>query len=474
MLGLSKAAILGILTGLLGLTVSLTPFGAELEENVGLSILFKLRGTRQAPADVIIVSLDDMSAAHLKLPNDPAKWPRVHHARLIDNLVDAGAAAIAFDMIFSEARVSEHDHAFAEAIRRARNIVLFEYLSRETVPAADEKGSAAGDVYIEKRVPPLPLLADAAVALAPFPLPKVPVRVSWYWTFKTAAGETPTLPVVSFQVFALEVYEEFRRLLERVSPLHAVTLPPHRQALHTTTVDKLVRALKDILHNQPLVAQQMLEELHRSEAFAVDAKKRQLLRSLIGMYQSPDSQYLNFYGPPGTITTVPYYQALQVQEPSLSSGHEPDFRGKAVFVGLSERLRPEQKDGFYTVFSQANGLDLSGVEIAATAFANLLEDAPIRTLPFHRHLAVIVIWGIGLGLLCRPLPALTATSSALGLSAAYFAVAFHQFKTASIWYPFVTPLIFQTPFVLFGAILWKYLDTNRERKNIKIIRILYT
>ncbi len=35
---------------------------------------------------------------------------------------------------------------------------------------------------------------------------------------------------------------------------------------------------------------------------------------------------------------------------------------------------------FFTVFSESSGLDLSGVEIAATGFANLLEDFHVEPL----------------------------------------------------------------------------------------------
>jgi len=48
------------------------------------------------------------------------------------------------------------------------------------------------------------------------------------------------------------------------------------------------------------------------------------------------------------------------------------FRGKAVFVGFSALSQPEQDrygDDYETVFSQPSGLNISGVEIAATAFA---------------------------------------------------------------------------------------------------------
>ena len=46
--------------------------------------------------------------------------------------------------------------------------------------------------------------------------------------------------------------------------------------------------------------------------------------------------------------------------------------GRVVFVGQSELINLHE-DGFVTVFSRADGVDLSGVEIAATAFANLLD-----------------------------------------------------------------------------------------------------
>jgi adenylate cyclase len=467
MLRFFKATLLGLLTAALGVALGLVPLGHDLEENVGLHLLFQLRGPRQAPADVVIVSIDDVSATALSLPNDPAKWPRSHHARLTEILAQAGAVVIVFDIIFGEARATEEDQLFADAIHRAGNVILFEYLTRETQPLTDKSGSSIGHLYLERRVPPIPVLAQAAVALAPFPLPKVPVRVNRYWTFKTAAADTPTLPVVSFQLFATGVYDEFLRLHRQSSPSQAVMLAPQRDASITTSIDGTVRRLRDIFNNEPLTAQRMLGALQRDGVSYSDTKNRQLLTSLIRMYQSPASHYLNFYGPPRTLTTVPYYQVLQLREGSLTASHRIDFNGKAVLVGLSERLRPEQKDGFYTVFSQPSGFDLSGVEIAATAFANLLEDMPIRPLHFHSHLAVLFIWGVLLGIICRLLPTTIAIFSAMLLSVIYCAIAYHQFTAIGSWYPLIIPLLFQAPFACFGAVLWKYFDANKERQNIR-------
>ena len=84
----SKAIIIGLLTSLLGL--GLLPFGHQLEENVGVDLLFRLRGAREAPSDVLIVSIDKVSAAHLNLPPEPAKWPRTLHAHLTEYLAEQG------------------------------------------------------------------------------------------------------------------------------------------------------------------------------------------------------------------------------------------------------------------------------------------------------------------------------------------------------------------------------------------------
>jgi adenylate cyclase len=150
---------------------------------------------------------------------------------------------------------------------------------------------------------------------------------------------------------------------------------------------------------------------------------------------------------------VPYYQVLQLREGSITASHRIDFNGKAVFVGLSERLRLEHKDGFYTVFSQPSGFDLSGVEIAATAFANLLENMPIRPLHFHSYLAVLLLWGALLGITGHLLPTIIAIFSAMLMSIVYFAIVYYQFTTIGSWYPSIIPLLFQMPFGCFGTVL---------------------
>lgn len=325
---LSKAAILGLLTGIAGVIVGLLPAVVNLDEYVGLEFLFKLRGKRQPPSDVVVVSIDRESSDNLNLPDNPDKWPRSFHARLIENLSRAGAEAIAFDVHFIELRSPEDDQVFARAIRDARNVVLCEPLKAKEIPAAGA-GTSDPDVFsIVKIVKPPDLFAEPALATAPFVLPRIPFKVSQYWTFQTGAGDSPTMPAVVFQLFTLPVYGEFIRLLERASPNRARELPRY-QELQTKALKGLVRRIRAIFESEPLLADTMLRELENSQALALDAKKQQLVRSLIELYQSPNSRYINYYGPPRTITTIPYYQALQLNN-GASGGNGIDLKGKVV------------------------------------------------------------------------------------------------------------------------------------------------
>jgi len=114
------------------------------------------------------------------------------------------------------------------------------------------------------------------------------------------------------------------------------------------------------------------ESSERQDNPALSPETSRRLQALLAMYLGPERRYLNFYGPPRSIPTWSYGDVLSATVEQLAS-----FRDKVVFVGFSEERQPEQIDNFYTVFSQSNGLDLSGVEIGATAFANLT--APLST-----------------------------------------------------------------------------------------------
>ena len=464
----AKALLIGSTIGSVGILISIVPFGTSLEEAYGLHLLFILRGTRQVPTEVVIISLDKSSAEHLDISDSPRKWPRSLHAHLIEKLVQRKAAIIAFDIIFNEERVKEEDKIFAAAIEKAGNVVLADWLKKDKVPVFDSKGIHSGNLEIERILPPIAALENAALASAPFALPKVPVKVNRYWAFKTSAGDTPTLPVVVFQIFALQVYDQFIKLLNQAGATAELPLSAHKEdMLAHKSIKESIYLLKYYLELNPAIAAKMRAKLEASRAGAPDEKEYQILQSLRELYQGPQSRYLNFYGPPGTIPTISYYRVLEEVIDSSADADLIPLNGKVIFVGLSERLQPGQKDGFYTVFSQPDGLDISGVEIAATAFANILEDKPIRPLKAGLALMLLFSWGMLISVVCIFFPTTVAAAIMVSASGIYLFIALYSFRHTGLWIPVVIPLFFQMPVAFFGTLLWKFFEANRERRNIR-------
>jgi adenylate cyclase len=468
-----KRLLFAFLVGLLGILTNLTPLGLRMEEDFGLPWLFQSRGAVSPPSDVVVVSIDRASADELGLPVTPSLWPRDFHARLIEKLSKAGAKAIAFDLRFdTPGEEPQHDVTLANAMNHAGNVVIVERLDREDprLPADQPAHSYSGGSMV-KSAALLPIIADAAVAHVSFPLPRVS-RVNNYWTFKTDAGEAPTLPVVTLQLFALDAYDDFIRLLREVNLPLALRVPDGEKAI---AIENLVLTLRGIFTDEPQLAQQVLAALNRDSY--LDWKTRRLIRSLVSLYSGDETRYLNFYGPPRTVPTVPYYQALQISDdPQPTSSKGNDFRDKAVFVGFSAETQPEQdriRDDYHTVFSRPDGLYLSGVEIAATAFANLLDDRPLRPLPLPLSLAAVFLWGSVIAIACTALPQPTTivygalfVLLGLGLICLYVYIAHRQFASAGNWLPLVVPLL-QVPVAVLGAVSLKYYDVKREREILK-------
>jgi adenylate cyclase len=469
-----KGLALGLVIGLLGSLATSLPRMSEIEEAFELRWLFQLRGTAQAPPEVVVVAIDEQSAQKLGLPSKPSEWPRDLHAQLIERLARAGARVICFDLTFdTPSRALQYDVEFAAAISRAGNVVLVDSLRKETVRQASDSGQTIGEILIEKVAPPIPILEQAALAHAPFPLPKE-ARVNTFWTFKTGAGDSPTLPVIAFQVYAFDVHNDFLDLLRRVAAPLTVEPPATARALVASNdAGGLMTTLRNVFLSDPKIGERMLRELENSSDQDVTPKKKRLIQSLLSLYRSSEVAYLNFYGPPRSIATVPYYQVLNKglgRDVDSNSGAVNNFEGKAVFVGFSALSQPEQdriRDDYQTVFSQHTGLNISGVEIAATAFANLLDDRPVRPIPFPWQLGIVALWGVALGAACRMLRPIAGAVLVSLLASVYLLVALREFTLAGMWLPLVIPLCLQAPLALFGGVILNYRDARRERRHIK-------
>lgn len=455
----SKGFILAIIGGLSGAALGLGSWALELEENSGLEWLFHQRGAVIPPAEIAIVAIDRRSADQLDLPNETEQWPRRLHADLVTRLAEAGVATITFDMLFRVPKDSAQDSAFASAIDKANNVTLFEFMKKELASSEN----AGQQMTIRRRIQPIAPLAEAATALAPFPLPKVPLKVGQFWSFADDAGDAPTLPITTLQLYTLDSYDNFRALLQQLAPQQLAGLPATRdEILEQTGLVPFIHQLKRLFDQQP----GLLLDLTTAAQNSTTLQHREALLAMLRIYDPQHSHYLNYYGPPRTIKTIPYHQIIQSDSNSEWASQLAALKGKIVFIGYSAELQWEQKDGFYSVFSREDGLDISGVEIAATAVANLLQGRTVEPLDPVIYFCVLLLWGMIIALIACKLPAIVATIATIALCAGYFALALYQFSAINLWLPLLIPLLIQAPLILFAGIIWKHLETQRERHNI--------
>jgi adenylate cyclase len=448
----------GVAAVLVGLMVMFSPLGMGLEERFGLSWLFWTRGPLEPPSDVVVVSLDGVSGERLGLAARLREWPRRLYAELIERLVAADAAVIVFDLRLDQPRDPANDAALAQAIRDAGRVVLFEHLELKNRPLAGRGTALAGVFTTEQVHPPIAPLAEAAAGLGPFPLPKVPARVSQFWAFRP--GDEPTLPVVALQRYATPVEEDWRVLLHAAGYPEADRLPSAARLRDPHALRRYMMDLRKAFGADPGLGATMAEPL-------VDGAKapgRRLLAALVDAYRGADSRYLNFYGAAGRVPTVPLHAVL---DPAAAPGSEPwpGFAGRAVFIGQSELMNLHD-DGFVTAFSRADGIDLSGVEIAATAFANLVDGSLLEPAGPALTLALLLAFGFAIGGIGGALHGPIAVPATLLLGGSFYAAAALVFARQNLWLPVVTPLLVQLPLGLFLGLLLQYRDAHRARTNI--------
>lgn len=137
-----RRRILRIGIGMTLFVVLLQIFGVL--DNTELKTLdwrFQRRGPRPTTLKAAVVAIDDESMNGWSDKNDAYRtlperwvWPRTFWAKAIDNLREAGASYIVFDVVFSESSRSDpkQDIAFADAAKKFGNVIFAErYVPKE-------------------------------------------------------------------------------------------------------------------------------------------------------------------------------------------------------------------------------------------------------------------------------------------------------------------------------------------------------
>ena len=156
-LGLTLAAL--TLSLVLDLSGAIQPYRLKT-----LDALFRRVPLPAASPQVVVVTVDQPDLDFFKTQGITWPWPREVYAPLIDYCRWAGAKAVIFDILFTEASSygPEDDQKFARAAAAAGNAALPFFLSREAKPPNPSEAD---------------LLKQAGLTI-PGPAPRGPARLS--------------------------------------------------------------------------------------------------------------------------------------------------------------------------------------------------------------------------------------------------------------------------------------------------------
>jgi adenylate cyclase len=427
------------IAALIGLGVALSPLGRWLEQDVALGVLFAVRGPRAPPPDIVIVGADKDSARALGL-SGAGPWPRRYYAALVNELAARGAALIVFDLAFTDAGDPDDDLLLAAAMASSARVVLAQPIERRAV-AVGREGSAIS-LSVDRRLVPAGPLAAAAAAVAPFPLPRIADRINEFWTFKTGTAPVATIPAAVLQLLALDAYRK------AWTPQTGLPAPPEAPGAAA-----LERFMAETRRAVRAGAAEQLEALAGQPDLT--ERERHLLAALADLYAGPDHRFLNFYGPAGSFSTVPHHRLA-------TSG---PLSGKVVFFGAIDLAEARQYDHYRTAFARDDGIDMSGVEIAATAFANLSDRRGLRMPTLVEMLLCNAAFALAVGLFGAFGSAAFASLAVIGLAAAWAAGAVALFAANAVL-PLGVPLLVEAPLLLFFALHRHWREERSAREGV--------
>ena len=472
-------AIVGGTLALLVALASALPVFWPWQETVDLYILFKARGPRAVPENVVIVPIDgratrrlflpasdvdfercadvrlDQALPNYRNPNPPdvlTRWPRCLHARALDALAAGDPDAIVMDISFRprsdpSGLYAEQDRTLAAAMRRYGRVVLARKMKSEE--------------RAQERLQPIAAeIETAAIAVAPFLLVGDHLqRADKFCTFvEDNAWSGPCMPAVAHQVAALGTYLQLRNLLFDGDAKDADLLPSRLENL--LAAGSLQAPVSLIRH---LATSDLKVGAHLRTSLVVggDAKavEQVRLRELTEIYLGAGTRYFNFYGTPGTFSTL-RYEALVAgnADHNVAAG---SLRGKTIFIGFAEYGRPEPIEHFTTPFTTRNNV-MSGVELAATAYGNLLDGSAIEPISALYRGVIVLAIGLVCLVVCVTLPRKLSLPICLIVGVGYFAVALGAFQQQALWLPVLMPLGFAVPVGMATGLTFEHVSMQRE------------
>lgn len=407
---LIRGITVGLISFLLTMVMYFTSILTELEwKSWDLRMRF-LSGSSSKVSDIVCIYIDQESLdIYEKELGLTWPWPRQIYQAITDFSMAGGARAIFFDLIFSESSSwgVEDDRMFARAMERSGRVFLPVFLSRKK--KIEDKG-----------------IFDR--------LQRFSINYSLPSSFIVPA-QSATLPVPE--------------LLEAAVGVGNVNLSPDKDGIFRRI--PLLFSFDSLkLPALPLAVANFVTGKNEMEKVALDKQGRMILR---------------FYGPTGTFPSfsaaVVINSFVQFEQGISSQINPEEFKGKIVYVGTSA---PGLMDWGSTPFSSI----CPGVEIQATALANLLNDDYFHVIPRGAFIFISLVAALLAGL------AISFMEKSWQIASAFSLLLIFVFVLSSAlflfgWWLETVPVFLAVSLSFIGASLLNYTFEGKRRRMIKSV-----
>lgn len=390
----------------------------ERAELYTLDQRFLIRGPRRPLPEIAIIAIDELSLREL----GAWPWPRTLHARLIDDLRQAGAAAVAFDVVFDRPAPptpqGDPDKALADALKRSGRVVLACQYEPTTSGGNPAEQAARKVTHVEEEAH----LDEAFAAL------------------RIVGGKMPKLPAAAPEWLGRATIDTFW------------SLPRPQFARHTTTGFINIRPDADAIYRRvrlvsPVNDGHLYPHLSLAvvaRAMGIDLRKLQVLgggvrlgEKLMIPIEQDGTLRIDFAGPP---TVFPRYSFATVLRMTPAERRE-EFREKILFVGATA---PGLFDIRASPYAKGDGGG-DDTNLGVYTLANVT-DAIMQRRFFERPgplvtAGILLLIALYLGRALAVYPMWEAVGAATLLFVAYGLVGVMLFQERQVIVPMAAPLL---------------------------------
>lgn len=412
-----KRILINLLIGLLvgGLIVAgnlSLPMFKRIELNLYNTRFETFRGEQHAPADVVILGMDEASFEEI----GPYPWTRDIYAHLIEKLMGYGARMVAFDIMYlTPSNFPEADQLLDQTLAKYHDKVViaskFDYGTTSRVSGSGASGQEGQ-------------MIDAASFSPPY--------------FEDSAS-------FGFVDFPEDADGEVRRgrMLKNIA---AEELLPTKMTIDDTY--------------EPSFSYEILRLINPDKAAALKAKYADQLL------------WINYAGQPQTYTTLSFYIPYKLGMPGFGDdyftqlvGSRPEdfFKNKIVFVGATAESLQDNKN---TPFVSLGSVKMPGVEIHANMLETLRQDDPYRPVSPWVNQLLIMLFAIATALLLSFLRPLGGLALMVASTAAYSVINIYFFQINRLVIDWFAPLLAVIA-AYTVTYAYRFLVEEREKRRIR-------